>query len=320
MIRTDLLIPHLRVQGANAQAAWWLLNSAPVMACTMFGHALGRHLNQPAIGVALIHHAAQLHGEEFGYFRPQQRRGAAFIDENDYSSKNKHALSLQPTATFSGEFSLIVRFEEIADVSLNGVAEFLQRARLAGGQIIEHGRCRMIAPAELSRCVRSGFWVIDRRDLMRKADGEDWLDALLRVTARPDSRKPDDGAPQAVAGDESDEADEGSGEVDEGSGEVDEGSDEVDDEDDADSRQSPETRKPLPPSWMLATTLGYALLTPAVSRAGAREGYPHAFAEPLVGPVQYVSLRDFGDRPLPVWQASWPRDDVFLLSQPDLEI
>lgn len=302
MTPTDLLIPRLHVQGANAQAAWWLINSTPVMACTMFGHALGRHLNQPTVGVAIIHHATQLHGEQFGYFRPQQRRGAVFIDENDYSSKNKHALSLQPTATFSGEFSLIVRFGDMAEVNLNDVAEFLQRARLAGGQIVEHGPCRMIAPNELGQHVRSGFWVIDRRDLMRKAEGEDWLDVLLRVTAQPDWRKRDDAASPTVSSDEGDEADDGG------------------DENEEDLWQFTEKRTPLPSSWLVASTLGYALLTPAVSRAGAREGYPHAFAEPLIGPVQYVSLRQFGDRSLPVWQPGWPRDDVFLLSQPDLEI
>lgn len=308
MILNDLLIPHLRVQGANAQAAWWLINSTPVMACTMFGHALGRHLRQPALGVAIIHHAAQLHGEQFGFLRPQQRRGAVFIDRNDYSSKNKHALSLQPTATFSGEFSLIVRFEEGAEVSLQEVDEFLLRARLAGGQIIEHGRCCLIAPAELSRHIRSGYWVIDRGDLMRKAEGEDWLDVLLRITARPDARQRDDMESSTASGEEDQAVEDGDWEW-----------AEEDDEDEA-SWQSAASREPLPSSWMVATTLGYALLTPAAPRAGAREGYPHAFAEPLAGPVQYVSLRKFGDRPLPVWQAGWPRDDVFLLSQPDLEI
>ncbi len=171
MTLTYLLIPRLQVQGANAQATWWLVNSTPVMACTMFGHALGRHLNQPATGVAILHHATQLHGEQFGYFRPEQRRGAVFIDKVDYSSKNKHALSLQPTATFSGEFSLIVRFGEMAEVSLAKVEEFLLRARLAGGQIIEHGQCRMTTPKELSQHVRSGYWLIDRRDAESRRRG-----------------------------------------------------------------------------------------------------------------------------------------------------
>ena len=101
MSHTYLLLPRLRVQGANAQATWWLINSTPVMACTLFGHALGRHLDEPASGVAIVHHTAQLHGEQFRLFRPEQRRGAVFIDKTDYSSKNPHALSLQPTASFS---------------------------------------------------------------------------------------------------------------------------------------------------------------------------------------------------------------------------
>ncbi len=301
MTATSLLIPRLRVQGANAQATWWLINTAPVMACTMFGQALGRHLNQSAIGVAIIHHTAQLHGEQFGYFRPEQRRGAVFIDGGDYSSKNKHALSLQPTASFSGEFSLMIQFDESAEISVQQVETFLMRARLAGGLILEHGKPSVFtSESELRQQIRSGFWLIDRRDLMQKSDSEDWLDVLLRVTAKHDWRKPSDSLPAAEAPNDEDDT--------------------KDDDNNDDSWQFQEVRKPLRSSWIAPTTLGYALLTAAVSRAGAREGYPHAFAEPLVGPVQYVSLRDFGDRPLPVWQHGWPRDDVFLLSQPDLEI
>jgi CRISPR-associated protein Csy2 len=274
------------------------------MACTMFGHALGRHLNQSAIGVAIIHHTAQLHGEQFGYFRPEQRRGAVFIDEGDYSSKNKHALSLQPTASFSGEFSLIVQFDEYAEISVQEVKTFLMRARLAGGQILEHGKPSVFTSEnELRQQIRSGYWLIDRCDLMQKANGEDWLDVLLRVTAKRDWRKPSDSLPAADAPNDDDDTE-----------------DNDTDDSSEDSWQQQEIRTPLRSSWIVPTTLGYALLTAAVARAGAREGYPHAFAEPLVGPVQYVSPRNYGDRTLPVWQHDWPRDDVFLLSQPNLEI
>lgn len=305
MTATFLLIPRLRVQGANAQATWWLMNPAPVMACTLFSHALGRHLHQSAIGVAILHHTAQLHGEQFGYFRPEQRRGAVFIDAADYSSKNKHALSLQPTASFSGEFSLVIQFAEDAEISVPSVEHFLLRARLAGGQIVEHGKPSVFtSESELLKQIRSGFWLIDRRDLMDKAEGEDWLDALLRVTARPDSRRHGNGQigtdASATTADRVDESD--------------------DDSEEDDPWQPKAVDTALPSSWILPTTLGYALLTPAKTRSGVREGYPHAFAEPLVGPVQYVSPRQFGDRRVPVWQHGWPRDDVFLLSQPDLEI
>jgi CRISPR-associated protein Csy2 len=298
-----LLIPRLRVQGANAQAAWWLINSAPVMACTMFGHALGRHLGKPATGVAIIHHAAQLHGEYFyGRLRPEQRRGAVFINKDDYSSKNKYALSLQPTASFSGEFSLIIEFEEMAEIDLAKVREFLFKARLAGGQIIKHDECELIKPGDRDKWekrIRPGFWLIDRRDLMQKTEGEDWLDVLLRITARPERRKTEAASPAPASDAESEIAD---------------------DEDAGDWLDRPPVRASLPSAWLIATTLGYALLTPTATRAGVREGYPHAFAEPLVGPAQYVSFYRFGDRALPIWRPHWPRDDVFLLSQSDLEM
>lgn len=71
--------------------------------------------------------------------------------------------------------------------------------------------------------------------------------------------------------------------------------------------------------WLSATCLGYAAVTPFATRSGAREGYEHAFAEPLVGMVQYVSLRKFlsdeaGEANV-LWRPGWmgERSDVFLL-------
>jgi hypothetical protein len=54
-------------------------------------------------------------------------------------------------------------------------------------------------------------------------------------------------------------------------------SDDTADDDDDDPWLFQKTLTPLPSSWIAPTTLGYALLTAAVPRAGAREGYPHAF-------------------------------------------
>ena len=44
-------------------------------------------------------------------------------------------------------------------------------------------------------------------------------------------------------------------------------------------------------TWLSAACLGYAAITPFEHRGGVRCGYTHAFAEPLVGMVQYRSLR-----------------------------
>lgn len=67
--------------------------------------------------------------------------------------------------------------------------------------------------------------------------------------------------------------------------------------------------------WVIPATLGYASLTGFAARGGAREGKPHAYAEPLVGLVQYVTLRDWAERPLPLWHGHWPREDVFVVTQ-----
>lgn len=68
-------------------------------------------------------------------------------------------------------------------------------------------------------------------------------------------------------------------------------------------------------SWLVPTVLGYAAITGFEQRGGVREDYPHAYAESLVGLVQYVSIRDHGERPIPFWHHHWPREDVFVINQ-----
>jgi CRISPR-associated protein Csy2 len=70
-------------------------------------------------------------------------------------------------------------------------------------------------------------------------------------------------------------------------------------------------------SWLSATHVGYAPITPAVPRGGAREGYIHAYAEPLIGLIQFHSIRQF-DAPAEqaFWRPYWTPEGVFVLKQP----
>jgi CRISPR-associated protein Csy2 len=73
------------------------------------------------------------------------------------------------------------------------------------------------------------------------------------------------------------------------------------------------------PTWLSATTVGFAGITPFARRDGVREGdrgYLHAYCEPLVGLVQHVSIRQYEEewRHL-LWRPSWPSQDVFVLQQ-----
>ena len=134
-----LVFPRVRVQAANMLSASFLMGGPPVFAAYGLGEALCFHLGGGAkvTGMALIHHNREALGQSFyGVFSPQQRRAAAFTfgksaNGSDYSSKNPHALSLQPVACAHLRVSIIWKLEQVAGVM--EAREFLHRARLSGG-------------------------------------------------------------------------------------------------------------------------------------------------------------------------------------------
>ena len=140
-----LVFPRVRVQAANMLAASFLMGGPPVFAAYGLGEALCFHLGGGAkvTGMALIHHNREALGQSFyGVFSPQQRRAAAFTfgksaNGSDYSSKNPHALSLQPVACVHLRVSIIWELEQVAGVM--EAREFLHRARLSGGLVTGHG-------------------------------------------------------------------------------------------------------------------------------------------------------------------------------------
>ena len=261
-----LLLPRLSIQAANAQSAWWLINCAPVMAANLFAHNLGLKTQVMPQSVGIVHHDSQLLGESFREFKPQQRRGASFIDKADYP-QGSMSLSLQPTATCHLSITLILAYDATDGLPSPGqVDTFLDGARLAGGQIIDHYPIQTAASqTELRNYLTNGYWIIERSDLLADPGTEttDPLDALIAASSQPGLRS-DNGI--------------------------------------------------NPNSWVIPTTLGYALLTDAAGRPGSREGYPHAYGEPLVGLVQFVPLRALADQPLPLWRPTWLQDDVFIVT------
>ena len=257
------VIPHIRVQGANLQTSGILLGGVPLMASTMFAHALARKLSVKDTGVIYIHHDRQdLGGFAYGRFTPAQRRGSAFINKNDYSSKNPNALSLQPTASCHLHLSLVIRFDGRRRPRLADLQKLLMNSRFAGGQITSYGEVEWADDNEktlkdvLSNTIKTGFVVLDRHDVLlayQQSQNLNRLQAFTRLLALTK-----DGLNHAF-------------------GEY------------------------HGLSFLSATNLGYALLEePKTDRTGVRQAYtldndvietPHAYAEPLIGLVQYVSIR-----------------------------
>lgn len=163
------VIPRIRVQNANMQSNGFLLGGVPLMAANMFAHHLARQLGTQDQGIIYIHHDQQrLGGQAYGKFTPAQRRGAVFIGKKDYSSKNKYALSLQPTASCHLEFSLIIKFAS-SRISPEKLTNILKRSRFAGGQIIEFSDITTHSDNELETAlkkIKTGFAILDRQDLL----------------------------------------------------------------------------------------------------------------------------------------------------------
>lgn len=164
-----VVIPRMRIQNANMQTNGLLLGGVPLFAANMFAHHLARQLGTTDEGIIYIHHDQQrLGGQAYGRFTPAQRRGAVFIGKKDYSSKNKYALSLQPTASCHLEFSLVIKFSS-SRISPEKLTNILKRSRFAGGQIIEFLEVTTHAENELETAlkkIKTGFAILDRQDLL----------------------------------------------------------------------------------------------------------------------------------------------------------
>lgn len=272
-----LLLPRLRIRAANALAGNLAVSPAQVLACVLFGHNLGLKTGCKPQRVAILHHDAQLLGEYgsdgFYDFHPQQRRGATFIDGVDYSSKNPHALSLQPTASCHLTLSLLI--ETWGSINTQKIKRFLRTARIAGGNVDDHAEIETADDLDALHLPK-GFWLIERSDLLQ-GEGSP-VDALVTAIGR----RPAKAETTAV--------------------------------------QPDHTPPLLPTSWLAASVLGYAMTTPFEVRAGVRqtdrgETPLHAFCEPLLGLVQYVSTGDYGPHPIPWWEHTWLQDDVFVVRQ-----
>lgn len=290
-----IVIPYIKVQAANFQSSGLMMGGATLIAAAMLSHNLARQLKTQDDGFYFIHHDMQrLGGEAYGRFTPAQRRGAAFIGKTDYSSKNKYALSLQPTASCHLQFSLVIHFKKTA-VSEKNISQILKRSKFAGGHILEFGQVKKFTDAqEALQQIRSGFLIRDRHDLLQsyqQAYQVSRLQAFAQLLAhRPQAKNSDTPVLEHLPD---------------------------------------ETL-----AWLSAATLGYALLEqPTAERSGirhadAQEQTMHAYAEPLTGLIQYQSLNqilnetglqdsiypeDYLDQLQ--WSHGWIQDDIFLLQQ-----
>jgi CRISPR-associated protein Csy2 len=285
-----IVIPRIQVQNANMHTNGFLLGGVPLIAAHMFAHHLARQLDTQDEGIIYIHHNQQrLGGQAYGRFTPAQRRGAVFIGKNDYSSKNKYALSLQPTASCHLELSLIIKFSN-PRISPEKLTQILQRSRFAGGQIInflEINRYPENALETALKTAKTGFVILDRHDLLTQYQQRQQLNRvqaftqLLALKAETLRSFFDDPTLDRLSATN------------------------------------------LGYALLEATTDQRT----GIRQAQHQQTTTHAYAEPLAGIIQYFSLGEilrkltdaddntWHNLQTLLWRYHWPQDDIFLLEQ-----
>ncbi len=285
-----VVIPRMRVQNANMQSNGLLLGGVPLFAANMFAHHLARQLGTQEQGIIYIHHDQQrLGGQAYGRFTPAQRRGAVFIGKKDYSSKNKYALSLQPTASCHLEFSLVIKFSS-SRISPEKLTNILKRSRFAGGQIIEFLDITTHAENELEAAlkkIKTGFAILDRQDLLIEYQQRKQINRVQAFTQLL-ALKAD--ALRAFFND-----------------------------------QNLSWISATNLGYALLEPLTDQRT--GIRQAQDQETTAHAYAEPLTGIVQYFSLGEILRKNTEaeddtwhnlqklLWTYHWPQDDIFLLKQ-----
>lgn len=285
-----VVISRMRVQNANMQSNGLLLGGVPLFAANMFAHHLARQLGTQDEGIIYIHHDQQrLGGQAYGRFTPAQRRGAVFIGKKDYSSKNKYALSLQPTASCHLEFSLVIKFSS-SRISPEKLTNILKRSRFAGGQIIEFLEITTHAENELETAlkkIKTGFAILDRQDLLIKYQQRKQINRVQAFTQLLALKA---NALRAFFNDQN---------------------------------LSWISATNLGYALLEPLTDQRA----GIRQAQDQETTAHAYAEPLTGIVQYFSLGEILRRNTEavddtwhnlqklLWTYHWPQEDIFLLKQ-----
>ncbi len=275
-----IVIPHLAIQRANVLATPWLLSPCPVFAATLLGHALGRDTGIFPIGVGLVHHDAALLAEE------HLPKGYGGVFPQQYRSA-----SLIDKSDYVGNtVNLSLQPTCSANLEVSLVLAYAAGPP-APSAIVQALRHRRLAGGLITD---HGKVVVC--DSMRGNEGVNhYLKSGFWTRDRSAQLLPDDRLGSLLAL--------------------------------VYPSTQPHIDKPDPESpdagkrpWLVPAVLGYAMLTPFANRSGTREGVPHAFAEPLVGLVEYqpASHLEQADHANLFWCAHWQDHEAYLVTQPSI--
>lgn len=266
-MRRYLAIKDIAVQTANVRPVWWVVAAAPVVPAVQFAHALGRSAGALPTGIHLIHHDTQHLGEP------------AF-DYGRYAPQQRRGAMLinnedyasgskprNAGKTMKSIGTLSLQPTATAHLSLSLVIEF-------DGSAFSSGWRSDLANKFLEGARFAGGQIINPPKLGEHNNLESALWQIGRGFLITDRRDLLEGRPDPLAA--------------------------------LVEALYPEQEKNRQP-WLCPTNLGYILAEEPRMRHGVRQGFPHAWGEPLAGLVQFKSLRAvLRDKKKSVpWSAHW---------------
>lgn len=283
-MKTFLILNRMRVQHANAMVSWNVVGAPAITAHLGFSRALGMAWGLNATGVAILHHGMDHEGNysKYGVLSPNRVRGVPIQTEE--KDRSKFVLADQPFALSHYEVSLIIEFEgeeeDIAAFRDDVIAGHRFKQALMANMRFAGGPIVSVKEVMLSDFYREALGKLPRT-------GHFVLDVSQELLP---TKEDEDQLDRAIALlypiEKADE-----------------------NEEDEDASQSKRR-------WLALSNLGFILVSDVAHRSGVRSGLPHAYAEPLLGLVEYVPLRRVvqkTDVPL-FWRFTYPADDVIAAS------
>lgn len=280
-MKTFLILNRVRVQHANAMVSWNVVGAPAVTAHLGFARALGLAWGLSATGVAILHHGMDHEGNynKYNVLSPNRVRGVPLQTEE--KDRSKFALADQPFALSHYEVSLVIELEGEED----------EMAAFRDDVVTEHS----FKQALMANLRFAGGAIVSVRDVMLSDFHQEAIDKLPRT-----------GHFVLDVSQELLPTHEGEDQLDRAIALLYPVATEDGQEDD------PQIKK----RWLALSNLGFIRVSEVANRAGARLGLPHAYAEPLLGLVEYVPLRRMiqkTDVPL-FWRFTYPADDVIAAS------
>ena len=282
-MKTLLTLNRLRVQHANAMVSWNVVGAPAITAHLGFARALGLAWSLNATGVAILHHGMDHEGNysKYNVLSPNRVRGVPIQTEE--KDRSKFALADQPFALSHYEVSLVIELEgeeeDIAAFRDDVLAEHKFKQSLMANMRFAGGSIVSVRDVMLSDFHKEALGKLSRT-------GHFVLDVSQELLPTHEGEDQLDRAIALLYP----LAQEVEGEQDE----------------DAQSKKR----------WLALSNLGFIRVSDVAHRVGARFGLPHAYAEPLLGLVEYVPLRRViqkTDTPL-FWRFTYPAEDVIAAS------